>query len=292
MSDARSGKMLIDAVMPGVVSAKDTLLHRLEADAKATGMPDRDIVALTGAVPNKLRHALCFEDRLTGLWRYEFGEPYYLERLNRLLWGTHMWVPVAYLRRALGCLLPRVPLEKQGAFLARLDNEQKHLDVLSEMMPLAQIGADVSADFEVTGYGNGNRTIDWRFRPAGNRDILMDVKRRSIDLIRQLDRLTDGEASKGPDHDPAVLFRSIENKLVRADPTNRLQGVWIATEIKQEGAELAEAFQNLDPDKVHFAILGDWEQDALILARREEDQMFLLNIFGLTQSTRFTFRMA
>ena len=292
MSNARAGAMLIDQVMPEFVGAKDTLLRRLEADAQAAGMLDGYIAALITALPSNLHRALCFEDKLTGLWRYEFGEPLYLKRLEQLLWGTHMWVPVVHLRRALDCLLSRVSAEKHKPFLARLDDRQKHLDVLSEMIPLLNIGQGVAADFEVAGLGNGNRTVDWRFGPIDGREIVMDVKRRSIDLIRQLDQLTPGQKSPEPSHNPAVLFRSVEKKLVDADPASRLQGVWVVTDIKQEGSDLSDAFQALDPAKVHFAILGDWERDAHILIRREEDRSFLLNAFGLQQSPRFTFQRA
>jgi hypothetical protein len=292
MSNARAGPMMIESIMPKIVGATDTLPRRLEADAHAAGMSDREIAALMTAVPSNLLRAQCFEDRLTGLWRYEFGEPYYLKRLDQLLWGTHMWVPVTHLRLALGCFLSRVSAEKHRAFLARLDNRKKHLDVLSEMIPLLHVGRGVAADFEMAGLGYGNRTIDWRFGPIDGREILMDVKRRSIDLMRQLDRLTDGETTREPNHDPAVLFRSVENKLVGAEPASRLQGVWVVTDIQQEGSNLTDAFQNLDPGKVHFAILGDWERDAHILVRREEDRAFLLNAFDLTQSVRFTFQRA
>lgn len=278
--------------MPELMGAKDTLRRRLEADAHAAGMSDGDIAALMAAVPSNLLRAQCFEDRLTGLRRYEFGEPYYLERRDQLLWGTHMWVPVAHLRPALDCLLARVSVGKQRAFLARLDDRQKHLDVLSEMIPLLNVGQGVTVDFEVSGLGYGNRTVDWLVAATDGREILMDVKRRSIDIIRQLDQLTGDRAAPEPGHDPAVLFRSVTSKLVDADPASRLQGVWVVTDIQQEGSELTDAFQNLDPAKVHFAILGDWERDVYILVRREEDRAFLLNVFGLQQSARFTFQRA
>jgi hypothetical protein len=292
MSAARPTPMMIERIMPELVGGTDTLPRQLEADARATGVSDADIAALMAILPSNLLHAQCFEDRLTGLWRYEFGEPYYLERLNQLLWGTHMWVPVSHLRRALDCLLARASAEKQRAFLIRLDDRQKHLDVLSEMIPLLNVGKEVGTDFEVTGYGHGNRTIDWLVGPINGREILLDVKRRSIDLIGQIDQLTEGQAVPEPGHDPAVLFRSVESKFVGANPANRLQGVWVVTDIQQEGSGLTNAFHNLDSAKVHFAILGDWERDVHILVRRGEDRDFLRNVFGLQQSARFTFQSA
>jgi hypothetical protein len=45
----------------------------------------------------------------------------------------------------------------------------------------------------------------------------------------------------------------------------------------------------LDKTKVHFAILGDWLSDAYVLSRRPEDEQFLRRLFGLAESSRFTF---
>jgi hypothetical protein len=191
--------MMIERIMPELVGDRDTLRHRLEVDARAVGISDEDIAPLMAVIPPSLRQAECFEDKLTGLWRYEFGEPYHLKRENKLLWGTHIWVPVTHLRQGLNCLLARVATEKRKAFLIRLDQPQKHLDVLSEMIPALNIAPDIKADFEVVGLGQGNRTIDWLIGPIEGREILLDVKRRSIDLIKQLDQLTEGQPPREPD---------------------------------------------------------------------------------------------
>ena len=47
-----------------------------------------------------------------------------------------------------------------------------------------------------------------------------------------------------PADDPALVFRSIEEKFVPA--------AWIVTDIKQEQMALAKAFERLDSGKVHF----------------------------------------
>ena len=92
-----------------------------------------------------------------------------------------------------------------------------------------------------------------------------------------------------PDHDPSLLFRSVEGKFLDVDPDTALQGAWITTHIKQNRALLVKAFSSLPADKVHFAIFGDWEADVHILARREEDRTFLLEAFTATESSRFTY---
>ena len=133
------------------------------------------------------------------------------------------------------------------------------------------------------------------FGPASGRKVIFDVKRRVVDLIKQADQWSydeSGEMPPPPDHDPAMLFRSEESKLPARDPASNLQGVWISTEIKQDAAKLRAAFENLDKDNVHFAILADWQSDIHILARRDEDRQFLLDLFRSTESTRFTFNAA
>ena len=92
-----------------------------------------------------------------------------------------------------------------------------------------------------------------------------------------------------PEHDPALLFRSVEQKLIVADPDKVLQGAWIVTDIKQEASELDAAFRSLDAAKVHFAVVGDHRPDIHLLVRREQDRSFLLDLFKATKSERFVF---
>jgi len=159
---------------------------------------------------------------------------------------------------------------------------------LAEMIPVSKVSADLRAEFEVTGFGMGNSTIDWVVHEPFCR-VLLDVKSRSKDFIEQMAREESSKEMPEPEHDPALLFRSLDNKFLPANPDEALQGVWIATHIQQNQDALNKAFAGLDPDKVHFAILGDWGQDVHLLVRRESDRTHLLNLFGATPSTRFTF---
>jgi hypothetical protein len=118
------------------------------------------------------------------------------------------------------------------------------------------------------------------------------VKRRTTDFIKQAELMGGEGAAPEPDHDPALLFRSVEQKFALADPAERLQGVWIVTDIKQDEEHLHSAFSALDASRVHFAILGDWKPDVYVLVRRDEDRQYLLDLFHAEPSTRFTFRRA
>jgi hypothetical protein len=165
----------------------------------------------------------------------------------------------------------------------------KHPEYLAEMFPMLRVDPSIPALYEVAGCGVGNRTIDWVAGPAEGRRVLVDVKRRYKDLLAQMDGIAAGNAQE-PDHDAALLFRSVEEKFRQADPDSALQGAWIVTDIKQEQAALAKAFAQMDVTKVHFSILGDAQADACLLTRREADRPFLLSFFGLTEATRFQFQ--
>jgi hypothetical protein len=157
------------------------------------------------------------------------------------------------------------------------------------MIPGYKIDSAVAARFEVAGLGVGNKTIDWVIEPNGDRTVLLDVKRRTVDFIKQTERIGDETVAPEPNHDPALIFRSIEEKFASADPNVQLQGVWVVTDIKQNEKLLSNSFDALDSRKVHFAILGDWKPDAYVLARRGEDECYLRDLFHIENSARFTF---
>jgi len=280
--------MLIDNVFPNVIALKSTLRERLVAEATSEGCTTEFTESLICSVPEPLISAGAFLDRLTGLWRYEFGVPYDIE--NSLYWGTHMWVPIAHLFVALRCSNARLPKEKLAAYLGRLAIAEKHQAVLVEMIPAQKVDPAISLKFEIAGLGAGNRTVDWAIHPDGERTVLLDVKRRTIDFIVQAEGMETDNSAQEPAHDPALLFLSLETKYLPADPHLKLQGAWICTDIKQDDEKLTQAFSALCPDKVHFVILGDWDNDAHVLARRPEDRQYLHDLFRLTPSTRFTFQ--
>ena len=279
--------MLIDQVFPHVVAEKSSLRDRLVAEAKAQGLTDAEADEILSFAPQELIEAGSFLDRMTGFWRYEFGIPYDIGA--DLVWGTHMWVPVEYLFSALFCAYHRLPDEKRANYLVRLADPSAHPATIVEMIPAHKVSADIPLGFEISGLGVGNRTVDWVISPEDGRTILLDVKRRTVDFIRQAELMVIEGAAPEPDHDPELLFRNVEHKFVRADPDQRLQGVWIVTDIQQDEDLLYNAFATLDAGKVHFAILGDWKPDAYVMVRRDQDRQYLLDLFHAEPSVRFTF---
>lgn len=226
-------------------------------------------------------------DKMTGIWRYEFGIPYQVG--DSLVWGTHMWEDVSHLLDALLCVLRRVAKGKRAAYLQLLSDPSKHQQTLVEMIPATKADETIALDFEVGGLGNGNRTVDWVLGPYRGRTVLCDVKRRARDFLEQFERLDDSQVAPEPAHDPSVLFRNLEQKFISMDPDECLQGAWIVTDIAQKEKRLLDAFLALDAEKVHFAVLVDWQSDAHILVRREDDGFYIRDLFRVTPSSRFTF---
>jgi hypothetical protein len=279
--------MLIDSVFPQMVESKSDLTTCLIAQATARGLRPEQITTLLSIVPQPLSGAGAFLDKLTGIWRYEFGAPCQLG--DSLVWGTHMWEEVSHLLDALLCVHCRVPESKRAAYLRLLSIPSKHPQTLVEMIPATKVDESVAVDFEVSGLGNGNRTVDWVIGPHGGRTVLCDVKRRTSDFLAQFERLSDSQVAPEPNHDPAVLFRNVEHKFRSRDPDEYLQGAWIVTDIAQQENRLLHAFLALDPTKVHFAILGDWQSDAHVLVRTEDDRPYIHDLFRVTASSRFVF---
>lgn len=279
--------MLIDQILPQVVAEKGSLGERLTAEGAAIGMAEGDTATLLAAIPAELLNAGAFLDSLTNLWRYEFGVPF--EIAGSHYWGTHMWAPVAHLFTALTSAHNHLSAVQFAEYVTRLSNPEKHQAILVEMIPAAKVNSAVPLEFEVAGLGAGNRTVDWFISPSNERVVLLDVKNRTTDFIQQAEEMANDSSAQRPLHDPALLFRSVEQKFLPAHPDAQLQGVWICTHIKQHEQTLNAAFSALSADKVHFAIVGDWRPDAYVLARRPQDEQFLYQLFNLQPSTRFTF---
>ena len=190
--------------------------------------------------------------------------------------------------RGAACARLRLPPGKLSAYRKLLADVDKHQEYFAEMFPMLRVDPAIPAEYEAQGRGAGNKTIDWAIGPTSGRAVLMDVKRRYADFLMQMGGPMEGEIP-APEHDPALLFRSVEGKFVAADPGVVLQGAWIVTDIKQEAAEFAAAFESLEAAMVHFAILGDARPDVDLLTRRAEDRPYLLELFRATDADRYLF---
>jgi hypothetical protein len=264
--------------------------------ASAKGQPARrsEIEEIVRLIPPEIRELPCFLDRLTGLWRYDYGEPFVNLPGGGTVFGTNMFHRVDRLLDILACARKRLPPEKLASYLQRLADPRKHGDALVEFAPVVRLGATTEVEFEVLGYGEGSKTIDWliRSKPV---TALVEVKNRNRDLLESLARIQAGDRGQNdtapdPTHDPSLLFKSIESKFVSRPSSEIIQVGWTTTRLKQEEEELLAAFKNLDASRVHAVILGDFADDVYVLSHEASIKERILELLQVRESRRFVFR--
>jgi len=304
--------MTIEEIFPQVIGKKDRLVKQLIRHGQERGLPREIIQRVADSVPDEMEEVLCFFNKITKSWTYEYGEPIILHsglaipRItnfgidDRGAWwkynvateeviGKHMCPEVEELLNALLGAVLRLPPNKQREYIKRLANRGQHRQVLTEMVPVHHLPQDIPAEFEVKGIGQGDRTVDWLISPPDGRAVALEVKMRKFDLRKHLGKVSVQSVISPPDHETKSLFRDVERKFAAADPDRRLQGVWVFPYTQQPEKSLLASFNELCPSKIHFVILGDWQQDIYILARRKVDEHYLYRLFRGTPSSRFTF---
>ena len=259
------------------------------ADRGDTELAADSLVAL---LSGSIREAPVWFDRLTNLWRYEFGIPYGGMPEDMIISGTNVYLPVSELYIGLRVARSRLKPDQLATFLDRLTDKPKHCDVLFEMRPLMNVKPGLHANYEVPGLGIGNKTCDWQVKGA-IMNIVFDVKNRIRPLLEHMKQLIPGlnrgDANILPSApNPEDRFKSVEDKLKERCCLSQPQGVWIHSDIKEHEDSLTLYFnKTLCSKKVHFAILSDWQNDAFILARNPFIKMILKRAFHLTESKRF-----
>lgn len=277
--------MKILKLAPEKVDKVSDLNSCLRGAAHEIGIKQDDVDRIFAQIPEPLKSCGCFLEKDKGIWRYEFGVPAVLEKTQKHLWGTDMWLRVNVLLQTLVTAEHRLTPEEFAQYMTNLANPLKHNNFLAEMMPALRLDKKNETAFEVEGFGEGKTTVDWLIWPSEDPKILVDVKYRKADLYEMMD----GKESDEPQHDHSMLFRSVQEKFKDADPAKVLQGVWIHSQVAQEEADLKKAFDALDPKKVHFCILADGKDEGYVLARRPADIQILRTIFQIKPSDRFTF---
>lgn len=268
-----------------------TVIESFKKMAISSGDSEDYAKELVRLLPQEIKETCVWHDKITNLWRYEFGSPYKDLPNNITVRGTNQFPPIKNLYVAMKNADKYLTREQLFEFINRLKDPDKHLDVLFEMRPVINISKKYRIKNEVTGLGIGNKRIDWYIN-TGLIRILFDVKYRIKSLIKHFEEIIPhikaGIQSIQPSSpDPSDLFKSTEDKFIKRCGFRYLQGVWIKTEIKEDEIKLIYYFNNkLDRKKVHFAILSDWKMDAYILTRNILQKHLLKKIFKLTESKR------
>lgn len=281
----------VPEILIGGLAALPELFH---ASAKWRGLSREEVEEVIRLVPAPILELICFLDRITKLWRYDYGEPFGDLAGGQVVFGANTYNEVDRLFDVINCARRRLEADQLSNYLRRLADPNKHQDLLFEFIPILRLDPSVEVSYEVGGYAEGNNTVDWLIR-SERLSLLLDVKNRTKDLIESLDRFQRGEkdpdgTAPAPTHDPSLLFRSVESKFKERSPSQIIQAVWVATAVKQEESELQAAFAKLDASRVHLAILGDWEDDVYVLANDTPAKESVLEVLRLRESRRAVFR--
>lgn len=229
-----------------------------------------DIVRI---LPKNLREAPAFKDAITGIWRYDFGDPYVINGGREALFGTDQCPPVQWLYRCIVSMEKILTNSQLLEFLDRLGNPSKHLEALTECSPLLVLREPANVGYEVIGFGQGNKRIDFYIQPSKGVPVLIDAKCRIRELIRKLPQ------TSRPD--PSGLFKSLPEKFVSQDPGTCLQGGWIYSVLKWDKAALHSEFDQTDASRLHFAVLACWDKQAYVLSRNSDIERQVRSIFDL-----------
>ena len=276
-----------------LVGGVANLPELLRARARDTSVSIELTEKLISALPAPLAVWPAFLDRMSHLWRYDPGTPVTVLPNGQVATGTHLWPEVNNLFAVLKCVVERLHGEKLITYLRRLSDAVKHHDTLYECCPVIRSSPEDHLEFEVTGFGEGNHTVDWLIT-TDRGTVAVEVKNRIADLIESLDR--GGSEHVGwegtvpaPTHDVLRMLRGIDRKYRAREASDVIQAVWIHTDIAQEEHELAVAVSSLDPSRIHAVILGDFDDGAFIVARTDEIKCRVASVLRLTESRRFVF---
>jgi hypothetical protein len=204
-----------------------------------------------------------------------------------------MFPEVERLFDVLGCAAWRLAPEKLDTYLARLTSRTKHEDTLIEFAPILRLPDDVHVEYEVSGAGHGNTTVDWLIEAPGQPKLLLEVKNRIRDLIESFEAIKRQDPDQPvpePRHDHRLLFKSVTQKFKSRESHETIQGVWIKTGLKQEEEDLRTAFDALTPGHLHAAVLGTWDEKAYVLANDASTRRRVLSILRLRQNAGLIFK--
>jgi len=257
------------------------------------GQTVADAAALADLVPEQLCGAPCFLDKLTSQWLYAYGCPIILS--GDPVYGVGVtYHPLAILIEVLVCAQVRMTEPVFKDYLTRTTDPVKHADMLSEFTPILQLETSTKVEYEVTEHSPGNRRVDWLIMGQDGFGLLLEVKLRKADLIRGLERIQMGYLTKEgkgpvPDHDHDLLFKSVEEKFLSKPLGQIVQGVWIHTPLKQERCELEQSFMRMDPNKVHFAIIGSWDRRVHLITREGVQRCRVLHLLQVQEEGGLVF---
>src|ERR1035437_671530 len=100
--------MKLPRVPEKLIGGLAALPELFRASAKWRGMSREEVDEVICLVPAPILELICFLDRLTSLWRYDYGEPFDNLPGNQMVFGTHMYNEVDRLFDVIDCARRRL----------------------------------------------------------------------------------------------------------------------------------------------------------------------------------------
>lgn len=271
-------------------------ISTVEDKFKEFNTDEKIISRLLDLLSSELRGARVFEDKLSGQFLYNFGNPIDVGQDVYHCFGGVENLNIEFLYQA--CLLADKFLAPQqiNVFKNKIKDKNNHENYIFELRPLLNLKEGVAVEHESKKWSNEDKNVDWCFTD-NDLNILIEVKNRIKSEIKLLENISDtlkkyygrqiNEIEKFSPPDPHDLFKSVIEKFKIRDNQNFLQGCWINTGVLQDKNKLIKSFNDLDSQKIQFAIISSWDNKAYILVKDDSYKSKLLEIFGLKESNEF-----
>ncbi|OGD17951.1 MAG: hypothetical protein A2Y69_07020 [Candidatus Aminicenantes bacterium RBG_13_59_9] len=176
-------------IPPQMVGDKSTMYDEFRNLAADYGDKETYAIGLLKFLPEPIKEADVWFDKLSKLWRYRFGLVYDRLPEGTIIDGTNTNLPVKELYSALRIANKRLSHVQFLRFRERLSSIEKHQDVLFEMRPVKDLSPSFKLMYEVPGLGE--KTIDWQVKGKVI-NIVFDVKCRTKSLIEHMTQIIPG----------------------------------------------------------------------------------------------------
>jgi len=279
-----SKSISLDPFNPALFEARTHLLAGFEQVGEKFGHSKTEARQLFDLLPGALRAAPVAWSKIGEHWCYAFGMPYSGFTNNTVVVGTPQLPPVERLFQTVIAVCRYFSASDQVKIFKKLGQAEKHTDYLEEIAPIMRLQVPANVRYEVA--GEGGRTIDFQIDADCQRPVLLEVKYRCKDIIHFLTEFTRNEPLGKAEEDisppePEWLFRSVVEKFKPVPFETQAQGVWIYAGVAQVESKLRKYFEELDPTRLHFAVLSGGDERAYILARTTEIEAFVAMFFRL-----------
>jgi len=225
---------------------------------------EEDIDEILKFLPYQLRNTEAFTTKLNPEWVYEYADFNSCYVNDILCVGGNTFHNVKFFYKILH-YLNELDEKTKDNFYKKFAYKKQHQDTLAEFVPLFHKKQHTQIAANEKSYKDG-RTIDWTFI-NNDQELALEVKHKQI--IEQLIK-NDRIIQKS-------YFKRTEDKF--KSNTQYFQGLWMVDHDNHiDNIEsLQKRFEKLDHLKIHFCIIGGWQNITKILLHPNSNQQKIID---------------